>query len=282
MAGGDGDGGARGGGRACASGVRPRAPAAAAAVRGARGDLLPPRPGRLPALPPVRARRRPRPPRDGRAAAAAAAEVAARVEAELSFMGALPRDYFCPTCGAARAQHCTKVPFKSVLMHVCVLNASDGVVDGDNERAIPQRTRRNSAQSSTPCPPLPRRSRRSTRSSTASPRTRSTGPSCTRRPRRARPSESTVRLLRRSGYLGGHLELDDQLETPGERACFRSRFRRRCVTSTPAHCKGAEAQARAAVPHRHLRVHRVLARLLSDRLSAALQDATPARPRRTP
>ena len=81
------------------------------------------------------------------------------VEPELSFMGALPRDYFrCPTCGAAaRAQHCTKVPFKSVLMHVCVLDASDGVVDGDNE----VRPARNSAQFGairrsrlTPCPPL--------------------------------------------------------------------------------------------------------------------------------
>ena len=41
-----------------------------------------------------------------------------------------------------RAVHCTKVPFKSVLMHVCVLDASDGVVDGDNE----VRPARNSAQ----------------------------------------------------------------------------------------------------------------------------------------
>ena len=31
---------------------------------------------------------------------------------------------------AAKAQHRTQVPFKSVLMHVCVLDASDGVVDG--------------------------------------------------------------------------------------------------------------------------------------------------------
>jgi hypothetical protein len=45
-----------------------------------------------------------------------------------------------------------------------------------------------------------------------------------------------VRLLRRSGYPGGHLELDDQLETPGERACFRL-LQTAMRDLTPAHYK---------------------------------------------
>jgi hypothetical protein len=153
------------------------------------------------------------------------------VEPELSFMGALPRDYFrCPTCGAAaRHHHCTKVPFKSVLMHVCVLDASDGVVDGDNE--VPQRAiRRNSAQSSDAVPAsLPRRSRRSTRSSTASPRTRSTGPSCTRRP------SARGRVSRRcgsSGARGTRAATLSWMISWRRRASARASgcFRRRCVT----------------------------------------------------
>ena len=45
-----------------------------------------------------------------------------------------------------------------------------------------------------------------------------------------------MQLLRRSGYPGGHLELDDQLETPGERACFRL-LQTAMRDLTPAHYK---------------------------------------------
>ena len=103
-------------------------------------------------------RRRPRPPRDGRAAAAAAPKSPRAVEpSSRSWARCLATTSAARRAARRHAQHCTKVPFKSVLMHVCVLDASDGVVDGDNE----VRPARNSAQLGairrsrlTPRPPL--------------------------------------------------------------------------------------------------------------------------------
>ena len=119
---------------------------------------------------------------------------------QLSYIGTLPRDVFrCPTCGAAVAlRHRTEVPFKSVLLHVCVLDEEDGVIDGDSESirriaSVLERMANNPDYWADMYAAADR----------------------------ARPHDSALALLRNDGYPGGDHELNDKLETEAERVCFR-------------------------------------------------------------